>query len=63
MDEMDNPPSSEQQEDIRSNLQGWKSGSGSAAEYTKRFIREKAMEAGLALQENISRIPENLKNE
>jgi integrase len=62
IDEMDIRPSSEEQEAIRSNLQGWKPESGSAAVYTKRYIREKAMEAGLALQESTSRIPENLKN-
>ena len=52
-----------QQETIRSQLQGWKKGSKTGAIYNERFIEAKAIEASLALQEGISRIPENLKNE
>lgn len=63
MDRMDDPPSPEEQEKRRSYLQGWKEGSGAAAAYTKRFVREKAIEAGLKLQEGITRVPENLKND
>lgn len=63
MDQMDDPPSPEEQEKRRSYLQGWKEGSGTAATYTKRFVREKAIEASLKLQEGITRIPENLKDD
>ena len=63
MDASDDRPKPEEQERERSYLQGWKSGSGTAADYTKRFTREKAMVAGLKLQEGITRIPENLKND
>jgi integrase len=63
MDEMDTPPSEEKQEKIRSYLMGWKEGSGSAKHYNKRFVREKAAEASLALQEDSgTRIPENLNH-
>lgn len=62
MDRMDDPPSPEEQEKRRSYLQGWKEGSGTAATYTRRFVRKKATEASLKLQEGITRIPENLKN-
>lgn len=61
MDRMEHPPSPEEQEKNRSYLQGWKEDSGSAATYTKRFIREKAIESGLKLQEGFVRTPENLK--
>lgn len=57
--------SSEQQkehEEMRSYLQGWKKGSKTGAIYTRRFTEAKAREAGLALQEGMSRIPEGLKN-
>lgn len=63
MDQLDAPPSPEMQEKMRSYLQGWKEGSGTSAIYTKRFTKAKAMEASLKLQEGISRVPENLKNE
>lgn len=63
MDASDDPPSPKQQEDQRSYLQGWKPGSGTAATYTKRFTRRKAIEASLKLQEGIARVPENLKND
>lgn len=62
MDRLDNPPTPEEQEKRRSYLQGWKEGSGTAATYTKRFVREKAIEASLMLQEGITRIPQNLKD-
>ena len=55
------PEQQKEQEEMRSYLQGWKKGSKTSAIYNKRFIEAKAMEAGLALQEGISRIPENLK--
>lgn len=51
MDNMDNPPSQELQEKIRSYLMGWKEGSGTAATYNKRFVAQKGMEAALYLQE------------
>jgi len=63
MDQMLNPPSPEEQEIRRSELQGWKKGSITATVYTKRFNAAKAMEAGLQLQEGMSRLPENLKND
>ena len=55
------PEQQKEQEEMRSYLQGWKKGSKTSATYNKRFIEAKAREAGLALQEGISRIPENLK--
>lgn len=63
LDQMDNPLSEEEQEKRRSYLQGWKEGSGTAAVYTRRFVKKQAMEAGLKLQNGMSRIPENLKND
>lgn len=63
MDASNDAPKPEEQEAQRSYLQGWKPGSGTAATYTKRFTREKAVEASLKLQEGITRIPENLKND
>jgi integrase len=63
MDASDDPPTPEEQESQRSYLQGWKSGSGTAAIYTKRFTQGKAIEASLKLQEGMTRIPENLKND
>lgn len=50
LDELPNPPSAEEQEQIRSRWMGWKEGSGTAATYNRRFIQAKADEAGLALQ-------------
>lgn len=63
MDASNDPPKPDEQEAQRSYLQGWKPGSGAAATYTKRFTREKAVEASLKLQEGMTRIPENLKND
>jgi integrase len=64
MDTMDNPLTPEAQEKLRSYLQGWKEGSGTAKWYTERFVREKAMEIGLELQrKGKTRIPETLTNE
>jgi len=63
MDSMDEPPSAEQQEKIRSYLMGWKEGSGSAATYNKRFIRRKANEAAMNLQEGMVRLPKGMNNE
>ena len=57
---MDNPPSQEVQEKLRSYLQGWKEGSGTAKWYNQRFTQEKAMKFGLELQKGKIRIPENL---
>ncbi|MEI7367841.1 site-specific integrase [Pectobacterium sp. 1950-15] len=53
MDSMDNPPSAERQEQLRSYLMGWKAGSGTAAHYNKRFIHEKSHQVALLLQERI----------
>lgn len=63
MDARNDSPEPEEQETQRSYLQGWKPNSGTAAIYTKRFMRKKAIEASLKLQEGITRIPENLNNE
>jgi integrase len=63
MDSMDESPSEEQQEKIRSYLMGWREGSGTAAIYNKRFSRRKAMEAALKLQNGMVRIPKGLTNE
>lgn len=63
MDSMDDPPTPEEQEKVRSYLQGWKPNSGTGAIYNRRFIERKAMEASLKLQQGSTRIPENLKNE
>lgn len=53
MDTMDNAPTVERQEQLRSYLMGWKSGSGSASVYNKRFVNEKAYEVALELQNNL----------
>lgn len=63
MDARHDAPKPEEQEAQRSYLQGWKPGSGTATTYTKRFTQEKAVEASLKLQEGMTRIPENLKND
>ncbi len=57
MDLMDQPPSEEQQEKMRSYLMGWKENSGSAAHYNKRFVKRKANEAALQLQDGMIRLP------
>lgn len=57
MDTMDDAPSHEQQEKIRSYLMGWKEGSGTAETYNKRFIRIKATEAALELQKGMISLP------
>lgn len=62
MDEMDVPPSEEEQEKLRSYLMGWREGSGTAAHYNKRFIKEKANKASLKLQEGLIRLPKGLKD-
>jgi len=63
MDTKVDAPKQEEQESQRSYLQGWKPDSGTAAIYTKRFTREKAIEASLKLQDGIARVPENLQHE
>lgn len=63
MDSMDNPPSQEEQEKMRSYIMGWKEGSGSAIHYNKRFVKKKANEAALKLQEGMVRVPEGVSNE
>lgn len=57
MDELENPPSESDQEKIRSYIMGWKEGSGTASTYNKRFIRRKAYEASLNLQDGILGVP------
>lgn len=62
MDAMDKQISEERQEQVRSYLMGWRDGSGTAATYNKRFIRQKGFEASIVLQEgNGTRLPEDLK--
>lgn len=63
MDSMDFPATEETQEDIRSNLMGWKLGSGTAATYNQRFVKRKGHEAALMLQKNMVRLPKELANE
>jgi len=62
MDEMDEPPSHEEQEKMRSYLMGWKEGSGTSATYNKRFIQAKANKAALELQEGMIRLPRGMGN-
>jgi len=62
MDAMNESPSQEQQEKMRSYLMGWKEGSGTATHYNKRFVRKKANEAALKLQEGMVRVPEGVSN-
>jgi len=62
MDAMNEPPSEELQEKMRSYLMGWKEGSGTATHYNKRFIKKKANEAALKLQEGMIRLPEGISN-
>lgn len=63
MDSMDSPPSEERQEEMRSNMMGWKLGSGTAATYNQRFIKRKGQEAALKLQEGMTRLPKNMNHE
>lgn len=60
MDSMDTPPSEIDQEKIRSYLMGWKEGSGTASVYNARFVRRKANEAALKLQEGMLRLPKGI---
>jgi len=46
---------------MRSYLMGWKEGSGTAAHYNKRFVKKKANEAALKLQEGMIRVPKGGK--
>lgn len=63
MDSMDAPATEEIQEEIRSNLMGWKPGSGTAATYNQRFIKRKGQEAALKLQEGMTRLPKSMRHE
>lgn len=63
MDSMDSPPTEERQEEMRSNIMGWKPGSGTAATYNQRFIKRKGQEAALKLQEGMTRLPKNMRHE
>jgi len=64
VDSMDNPPSSEKEEQMRSYLMGWEQGSGTAATYTTRSTAKKGREAALTLQESIGvRMPKGLHDE
>ena len=63
MDSMDSPHSQEEQEKMRSYIMGWKEGSGTAKHYNMRFLRKKANEAALKLQEGMVRVPEGVSNE
>jgi hypothetical protein len=57
MDSRDNPPDEAQQEQLRSWLMGWRQGSGTATTYNQRFIKRKASEASLVLQQTKNRVP------
>lgn len=50
-DKAEIPVPASKQENIRSNLMGWKEGSGTAATYDKRHRERMANEAGLAMQQ------------
>ncbi|KPD21364.1 tyrosine-type recombinase/integrase [Idiomarina abyssalis] len=64
MDSSESPLSEERQAQLRSYLMGWKPGSGSAEYYNRRFVKQQAKEAGLALQAtNGTRLPQGLSNE
>ena len=63
MDSMNDPTSDAKQEEIRSYLMGWRSGSGTAATYNQRFIKRKGHEAALKLQAGLVRLPKDLNNE
>lgn len=60
MDGLENPPSPERQEAMRSYAQGWKEGSGTSATYNRRFIERKAHEAQLDLQKGTIRLPKGV---
>ncbi|MGL5995676.1 MAG: tyrosine-type recombinase/integrase [Pseudomonas proteolytica] len=47
-----------EEELMRSQLMGWKFGSGSAKHYIQRYVEKKANEHGLKMQEEIIKIPE-----
>jgi len=63
MDSMNESPNQEQQEKMRSYLMGWRENSGTASIYNKRFIRSKANEASLKLQDGLIRLPKGVSNE
>jgi len=60
MDRQEAPPSPEQQEDMRSNVQGWKEDSGTSATYNRRFVERKAHDTQLQLQEKAIRLPKGI---
>lgn len=62
-DSMDNPPSPEEQEKIRAYLMGWKDGSGTAATYNRRFIRRKAQQVAIGLQDGTARLPKGMNDD
>ena len=61
MDSMNEPIDEDYQEKVRSYLMGWREGSGTAATYNKRFVRNKANKAAIDLQENMIRLPKGVK--
>jgi integrase len=63
MDQLQDPPSPEQQEAMRAYAQGWKAGSGTGATYNRRFTERMAHEAQLKLQKKTLRMPEGLEDE
>jgi len=65
MDSLDNVPSEEKQEQMRSFLMGWKPGSKTAAHYNRRYTEEQAKVAALILQNSSNiRLPnEGLNDE
>jgi integrase len=55
MDQLNDAPSPDWQEKMRSYQQGWKEGSGTAATYSRRFIERRVGEAQLKLQQNMAK--------
>lgn len=60
LDSLEDPPTEAVQEKMRSYIQGWKEGSGTASVYNARFIRKKAAEASLSLQNQMMRLPKGV---
>ncbi len=59
MDQQDPPVPEAKQDQMRSYLQGWKPGSGTAATYNRRSIVKRAQEASLELQRKAFKVVED----
>lgn len=62
MDSMDDPPTEERQEEMRSYLMGWMPGSGTASTYNKRFVKRKSHFVALKLQEGKIMLPKDMSH-